>query len=111
MAFRRVIFSGDEVEDVKKDIERTFNILKAKMDASGLKRTIKNGAKPNTLLVDLNGEGADSISKKLKEIGNKFKVTTKIRTELKLAPVKESKTIKKSELQQIIKEEILKISK
>ena len=68
MAFRRVIFSGDEVEDVKKDIERTFNILKAKMDASGLKRTIKNGAKPNTLLVDLNGEGADSISKKLKEI-------------------------------------------
>lgn len=104
MAFRRIIFTGENIKDVKDDIERLFDSHKFQQDYADVKTTFKSGAKTDVLVVDLNGDGADSVSRKLKDIGNKFKVATKIRNEIKLAPVKES--IKVSELKSIIKEEI-----
>lgn len=91
MAFRRVIFTSDKLADVKKDVERFFSLPKFKTDFPGLKTTIKPGAKSDVLVVDVNGEGADSVSRKLKDIGIKFKATVKVRNEIKTTPIKENK--------------------
>lgn len=96
MAFRRIIFTGENIKDVKDDIERLFDSHKFQQDYADVKTTIKTGVKTDVLVVDLNGDGADSVSRKLKDIGNKFKVATKIRNEIKLAPVKENNKLKMS---------------
>lgn len=106
MAFRRVIFTSDNLADIKKATERLFSLDKFKSDFPDLKTTIKPGAKPNVLVVDVNGDGADSVSKKLKDIGNKFKADVKIRNEIKTSPIKEE-IIKKVKL--LIKEEVRKV--
>ena len=111
MAFRRVIYTSDSKLDIiKQDINRlmdtkTFQIYFPK---SKCEITIRTSAKPNTLVVDINGEGADSVAKKLKDLGGKNGVPAKIKTDIKLAPVKESNIMKKSELKNMIKEEIFK---
>ena len=106
MAFRRVIFTSNKLEDVKKDVERLFSLDKFKSDFPDLKTTIKPGAKSDVLVVDVNGDGADSVSKKLKDIGNKFKADVKIRNEIKTTPIKEEKLEK---VKNLIKEEIRKV--
>lgn len=112
MAFRRVIFTSDsKLDTVKQDINRLTDTKNFQIKFPDCKIVIKPSVKPDTLIVDVNGEGADSVAKKLKDLGGKHGVAVKIRTDVKLAPVKESNTIKKSELKQLIKEEILKISK
>lgn len=90
MAFRRVIFTSPKISDVKQDVERLFSLDKFKSDFPGLKTTIKPGAKPDVLVVDVNGDGADSVSRKLKDIGTKFKADIKIRNEIKTTPLKEN---------------------
>ena len=99
MAFRRIIFTGDKISGLKENVLNFFELDKFKNDFPSVKSTVKDGAKPNVLVVDVNGDGADSVSKKLKDIGNKWKVETKIRNEIKLSPIKESTKTK------LIKEE------
>lgn len=104
MAFRRIILTGDKIEDVKKDLERLFELPKHKIDFPNLKINIKQGAKPNTLVVDLNGDGADSVSKKVKDSGIKFNVTSVIKNEISMKTKAELKEAIKS----ILKESTLK---
>jgi hypothetical protein len=109
MAFRRVIFTSDsKLDTVKQDINRLIDTKNYQIKFPDCKVVIKPSVKPDTLIVDVNGEGADSVAKKLKDLGIKNGVPAKIKTDIKLAPVKESNTIKKSELKTMIKEEIFK---
>lgn len=104
MAFRRIILKGNNVEEVKKDLERLFSLPKHKIDFPELKIDIKYGINPNTLVVDVNGEGADSVSKKVKDIGLKFNIISTIKTEI---PMK-TKTELKEAIKSILKENRLK---
>ena len=109
MAFRRVIYTSDSKLDIiKQDINRLMDTKTFQIQFPNCKVTIKSSVKPNTLIVDVNGEGADSVAKKLKDLGGKNGVPAKIKTDIKLAPVKESNIMKKSELKTMIKEEIFK---
>jgi len=106
MAFRRLLFTSDKLEDIKKDIERLLSTDKFKSDFKDLKTTFKPSVKDNVLIIDVNGEGADSVSKKLKDIGIKYKAKVIVRNEAKTTPMSESKVDK---LKIIIKEEIKKV--
>jgi hypothetical protein len=108
MAFRRVIFTSDsKLEKLEKEI-KSKNYQTQFPDC---KLTIKPSVKPDTLIVDVNGDGADSVAKKLKDLGGKYGVAVKIKTDIKLTPANESKLMKKSEFRAMIKEEILKTLK
>lgn len=94
MAFRRVILSGPKVKEVESDLKRFLDLSKTKIDFPGLKVDIKQGIKPDTLVVDINGDGADSFSKKVKDAGIKFQVQVAIKTE---------KPMDKKDLKEVIK--------
>lgn len=112
MAFRRVIFTSDsKLDTVKQDINRLVDTKNFQIKFPDCKVAIKPSVKPDTLIVDVNGDGADSVAKKLKDLGSKHGVAVKIKTDVKLAPVKESKLMKKSEFRAMIKEEIFKTLK
>jgi hypothetical protein len=107
MAFRRVLLNGTNVEDVKQTLEDYFSTKLYKSNYPNIKhKIIVSPTKNDTLVIDLNGDGADTVSKKVKDIGIKYKMTAKIKNEKPMSSVKESTTIKKSELTQLIKEEI-----
>jgi hypothetical protein len=110
MAFRRVIFTSDsKLDTVKQDINRLIDTKNFQIKFPDCKVVIKPSVKPDTLIVDVNGEGADSVAKKLKDLGGKHGVAVKIKTDVKLTPANESKLMKKSEFRAMIKEEIQKI--
>jgi hypothetical protein len=112
MAFRRVIFTSDsKLDTVKQDINRLIDTKNFQIKFPDCKVVIKPSVKPDTLIVDVNGEGADSVAKKLKDLGGKYGVAVKIKTDIKLTPANESKLMKKSEFRAMIKEEILKTLK
>jgi hypothetical protein len=107
MAFRRVLLNGTNVEEVKQNLEDYFSTKLFKSNYPSIKpKIIVSPTKNDTLVIDLNGDGADTVSKKVKDIGIKYKMTAKIKNEKPMSSVKESTTIKKSELTQLIKEEI-----
>lgn len=70
--FRRIVLTTDKIDQLKDDLDRLFSLNKMKIDFPNLKIDIKIGVKPNTLIVDLTGDGADSVSKKVKDAGVKF---------------------------------------
>jgi hypothetical protein len=111
MAFRRVLLVGDKLPETKKELENMFSSKLFKTNYAGVKtKIIVSPVKNDTLVVDVNGEGADTVAKKVKDVGNKFKVKAIIKTEKPMSAVGESK-IKKSALKEIIKEEIRNILK
>ena len=111
MAFRRVVLMGSGLPEAKKDIDNYFKGDLFKINYEDLDfKIIVSPVKQDTLVVDLNGDGADTVSKKVRDFGKKHKMKATIKLEKPTSPVKESK-IRKSELKQIIKEEILKIVK
>jgi hypothetical protein len=70
MAFRRVIFTSDsKLDTVKQDINRLVDTKNFQIKFPDCKVVIKPSVKPDTLIVDVNGEGADSVAKKLKDLG------------------------------------------
>jgi DNA-directed RNA polymerase subunit L len=81
MAFRRVILSGDKVKAAEADILHLLNLSKTKIDFPTLKVDIKKGLKPETIVIDVNGDGADSFSKKIKDAGVKHQTLVTIKTE------------------------------
>ena len=105
MAFRRVVLSGDKIKETEEDVKRLFSTDVFKRNYAGLKTSIKQGAKADTIVVDINGEGADTVAKKVKDVGNKFKVKAVIKTEKPMSAVSESK-ITKSALKEMIKKEL-----
>lgn len=105
MAFRRVVLSGDKIKETEEDVKRLFSTDVFKRNYAGLKTSIKQGAKTDTIVVDINGEGADTVAKKVKDVGNKFKVKAVIKTEKPMSAVSESK-ITKSALKEMIKKEL-----
>lgn len=102
MAFRRVILSGPKVKEVELDLKRFLDLSKTKIDFPGLKVDIKQGIKPDTLVVDINGEGADSFSKKVKDAGIKFQVQVAIKTE---------KPMDKKDIKEVIKKVLNEVKK
>ena len=104
MAFRRVLISGERVENTKDNLDSFFahENFKTKLILSPIKK--------DTIVVDINGDGADTVAKKVKDIGLKYKMKSVIKLEKPMSAVGESK-IKKSALKEIIKEEIRNILK
>jgi hypothetical protein len=106
MAFRRVVLSGEGIQAAKKDIDNYFKGDLFKINYEDLDfKIIVSPVKQDTLVVDLNGDGADTVSKKIRDFGKKHKMKAVIKLEKPTSPVKESK-IRKSQLKQLIKEEI-----
>lgn len=110
-AFRRIVITSDKISETKTNLESMFNNPQFKQSYDDLRVEIKAGAKPNVLVVDLSGVGADSVSKKVRDIGVKFGGDVKIRNEKPLGNVKENKTINmnKKLIHKLIKEEIEKV--
>ena len=80
MAFRRVVISGNEVEKTNVDLSTYFLSSFFTTNYSELEhRVIKSPIKEDTLVVDLNGSGADTVSKKIKNIAGKYKMKAVIK--------------------------------
>jgi len=103
MAFRRVVISGEKAQDVKTDLENFLSNKVFKTNYPGMKtKLIVSPVKNDTIVVDLNGDGADTVAKKVKDIGQKYKMKAVIKLEKPMSAVKESK-ITKSKLTEAIK--------
>lgn len=89
MAFRRIVITADNKQIVEDDLNRLFNLDKFKIDFPGVKVEFKNSIKPEIIIVDLNGEGADAVSRKVKDIANKHKAGIKIKNEKPMTGLKE----------------------
>ncbi len=108
-AFRRVVFNSNNIAEIENDIKRLFDTTTFISGYKNLKRDIKKGAKENTLVVDLSGDGADSVAKKLKDVAIKFKADYKVKNEKPMNGLKENKNtinMNKELVRKIIKEEI-----
>ena len=91
MAFRRVVISGEKVQDTKTDLDGFFSNKVFKTNYPGLKtKVILSPVKKDTIVVDVNGEGADTVAKKVKDIGIKYKMKAIIKLEKPMSAVKES---------------------
>lgn len=103
MAFRRIVISGEKVEDTKKNLDDFFSNKVFKTNYPGLQhKVIVSPVKTDTIVVDVNGDGADTVAKKIKDIGLKHKMKAVIKLEKPMSAVKETK-ITKSQLTEIIK--------
>jgi len=92
MAFRRVVISGERVEDTKNDLEGFFSNKIFKTNYSGLKyKLILSPIKKDTIVVDINGDGADTVAKKIKDIAIKYKMKAVIKLEKPMSAVNETK--------------------
>jgi len=106
MAFRRVVISGERVEDTKENIDSFFEHENFKSNYKDLKyKVILSPVKNDTIVIDVNGDGADTVAKKIKDIGIKYKMKAVIKLEKPMSSVKENK-LTKSNLKEFIKSEI-----
>jgi len=91
MAFRRVVISGEKVQDTKTDLENFLSSKIFKTNYPGMKtKLIVSPVKNDTIVIDLNGDGADTVAKKIKDIGQKYKMKAVIKLEKPMSAVKES---------------------
>lgn len=91
MAFRRVVISGEKVQDTKTDLENFLSSKIFKTNYPGMKtKLIVSPVKNDTIVIDLNGDGADTVAKKVKDIGQKYKMKAVIKLEKPMSAVKES---------------------
>ncbi len=108
MAFRRVVISGDRVQDTKTDLENFISNKVFKTNYPGLKtKMIVSPVKTDTIVIDINGEGADTVAKKIKDIGIKYKMKAVIKLEKPMSAVKENNKEKDDELRNKIKSSLL----
>ena len=111
MAFRRVVISGDRVQDTKTDLDGFFSNKIFKTNYPGVKtKVIVSPVKTDTIVVDINGDGADTVAKKIKDLGIKYKMKAVIKLEKPMSAVKELK-VSKTALKEYIKTEIRNILK
>ena len=91
MAFRRVVISGEKVQDTKTDLDNFLSSKMFKTNYPGIKtKLIVSPVKNDTIVIDLNGDGADTVAKKVKDIGQKYKMKAVIKLEKPMSAVKES---------------------
>ena len=91
MAFRRVVISGEKVQDTKTDLDNFLSNKMFKTNYPGIKtKLIVSPVKNDTIVIDLNGDGADTVAKKVKDIGQKYKMKAVIKLEKPMSAVKES---------------------
>ena len=91
MAFRRVVISGEKIQDTKTDLENFLSSKIFKTNYPGMKtKLIVSPVKNDTIVIDLNGDGADTVAKKVKDIGQKYKMKAVIKLEKPMSAVKES---------------------
>jgi hypothetical protein len=94
MAFRRVVISGEKVQDTKADLESFFSNKVFKTNYAGMKtKLIVSPVKNDTIVVDLNGDGADTVAKKVKDIAIKYKMKAVIKLEKPMSAVNEIKLV------------------
>ena len=94
MAFRRVVISGEKVQDTKTDLDGFFSNKIYKTNYPGLKhKLILSPIKKDTIVVDINGDGADTVAKKVKDIAIKYKMKAVIKLEKPMTAVNETKFI------------------
>jgi hypothetical protein len=94
MAFRRVVMSGEKVQDTKTDLDGFFLNKVFKTNYPGLKtKMILSPVKKDTIVVDINGDGADTVAKKVKDIAIKYKMKAVIKLEKPMSAVNESKLV------------------
>lgn len=89
--FRRVIVTipvGVDKKNIEEDIKRLFNLPTFKNDFKDVKTEIKPSVKADVIVIDLNGDGADSVSRKVKDIASKFKALVKVRNEKPMGNIK-----------------------
>ena len=95
MAFRRVVISGEKVQETKTDLDGFFSNKVFKTNYPGLKvKMIVSPVKTDTIVVDINGDGADTVAKKVKDIAIKYKMKAVIKLEKPMSAVKENDTKK-----------------
>lgn len=76
MTFRRLIISGDAVDRYKSETEKYIKGVYFKTNYPDVDiKIIKSPFKENTLVIDIKGEGADSVAKKLRDQGTKYKLS------------------------------------
>ena len=91
MAFRRVVISGEKVQDTKTDLDNFLSSKMFKTNYPGIKtKLIVSPVKNDIIVIDLNGDGADTVAKKVKDIGQKYKMKAVIKLEKPMSAVKES---------------------
>ena len=104
MAFRRVVISGEKVQDTKTDLDNFLSSKMFKTNYPGIKtKLIVSPVKNDTIVIDLNGDGADTVAKKVKDIGIKYKMKAVIKMEKPMSAVKENDKEKNDELVNKIK--------
>lgn len=88
MAFRRVVISGEKLSDTKSDLENFFSNKIFKTNYPGLKhKLIVSPIKTDTIVIDINGDGADTVAKKVKDIAIKYKMRAIIKLEKPMSSV------------------------
>jgi len=92
MAFRRVVISGEKVDDTKKNLDDFLSNKVFKTNYPDLQvKVVVSPVKKDTIVVDVNGEGADTVAKKVKDIGQKYKMKAVIKLEKPMSAVNETK--------------------
>jgi len=89
-AFRRLIITTAKLDTVKQEIEDFIKRPNIKTDYPDMKISIKPGAKPNVLVVDVEAISGTALANKISDVAKKFDkaANIKVRKELKLKPVK-----------------------
>ena len=70
-AFRRMVITSTKAEAIQKDFEALLNLLHARSEFQDLKVDYKKGVTPNTIVVDINGNGATALANKFKPLVGK----------------------------------------
>jgi hypothetical protein len=93
--FRRVVATttAQFKKALEEDIKRLLSLPNFKADFKDVKIEIKPSVKDDVLVIDCTGEGADSVSRKLKDLATKHKATVKIKNEKPMSGMKEGKAM------------------
>ena len=96
-AFRRIVITSKKAKEITKEMQAFIKRPEMKKDYP-VKLTIKPGVIPDTVVVDIAGEGATVMGTKLGDLAKKLDKTATIKTkkEIKRVPVKESNSNKKT---------------
>lgn len=70
-AFRRMVITSTKADAIQKDFEALLNLLHARSEFQDLKVDYKKGVAPNTIVVDINGNGATALANKFKPLVGK----------------------------------------
>jgi len=102
-AFRRIVITTGKSKEVQTEIEKFVARPEMKKDYP-VKLKITKGVKPNTLVVDISGEGATVMGTKLGDQAKKIDkaAVVKTKTEIKRVPVSELAKTEETKIDSLI---------